>query len=359
MGDLRVRQGRDGKPRYTARVRKKGAKPQWATFGRKKDAERWMKQVESDINEGRHFRTTEAKRRTLAEMIDRYMENVLPEKSASAQRKQAAQLRWWRDDIGHLSVADARPGELSAARDRLAGTPTYGGAKRSGATVNRYMAALSHVFTVAVREWEWLESNPMLRVSRPKESRGRVRYLADGERERLLKACSESNSAHLYDAVVLALHTGMRQGEVLGLKWRDIDFGRSRLILQETKNGERRVVHLVETVRELLRKRKKVQRLDTDLVFPAKLQRGVEPKPAEIRHAWRRAVKHAELEDFRFHDLRHTAASYLAMSGATLPEIAAVLGHKTLAMVKRYAHLSDSHTASVVERMNQRFLGGE
>jgi integrase len=357
MGTILERKTSSGEVRYAAQVRLKGSKLQMATFNRKTDAKRWIQQTEAAIREGRHFRTAEAKRRTVAEMVDRYLQDVLPTKSAEAQRKQAAQLAWWRGAIGHLMLADATPRSLSAARDELARTPTSRGGQRSGATVVRYMAALSHVFTIAVREWEWLTVNPMQSVSRPKESRGRVRYLDEDERERLVAACRASKSQHLHSVVVLALSTGMRQGEILGLRWRDVDLERGRITLHETKNDERRVVPLVGPARDLLKARSKVRRLNSDLVFPAKARQGVEPKPAEIRHVWRRAVQRAEIDDFRFHDLRHTAASYLAMNGATLSEIAAVLGHKTLSMVKRYAHLSEAHTTGVVERMNQRFLG--
>jgi integrase len=101
-----------------------------------------------------------------------------------------------------------------------------------------------------------------------------------------------------------------------------------------------------------LLERSRIRRIDSPFVFPAPFRYGQEPKPIDIQNAWRVAMKRAELKDFRFHDLRHSAASYLAMNGASLAEIAAVLGHKTLAMVQRYAHLSDAHTSKVVERMN-------
>ena len=105
--------------------------------------------------------------------------------------------------------------------------------------------------------------------------------------------------------------------------------------------------------------RNRLRRIDSPYVFPARLRYGKEPKPIEIQNAWLVALKRADIKNFRFHDLRHSAASYLAMNGVSLPEIAAVLGHKTLAMVQRYAHLSDARTSKVVERMNQAIFGGE
>lgn len=221
------------------------------------------------------------------------------------------------------------------------------------------MAALSAAFTIAVNDWQWLEADPMAKVTKPREPRGRVRFLDDAERARLLKACEESSNPYLHTVVVLALSTGMRQSEIMRLRWPDIDLDGGRITLHETKNDERRVVPLAGRAHDLLSEHAMVRRLDTDLVFPALRTKrpSTELQPMHIRAAWGRAVKAAEIEDFRFHDLRHSAASYLAMNGATLMEIAAVLGHKTLAMVKRYSHLSESDTAGVVAKMNEKLFG--
>ena len=217
------------------------------------------------------------------------------------------------------------------------------------ATVVRYLAVLSHLYTVASSEWEWLETNPVRRVRRPKLPRGRVRFLDKDELSALLSACQQSDHPCLYPIVVLAVSTGMRHGEILGLRWQDVDLARNRLTLEQTKNGDRRSVPLVGRARAVISEYARVRRIDTPLVFPSRRKPRV---PADFRKPWAKAVETAGLENFRFHDLRHTCASYLAMSGATLAEISEVLGHKTLAMVKRYAHLSESHTTKVVERMN-------
>jgi integrase len=143
----------------------------------------------------------------------------------------------------------------------------------------------------------------------------------------------------------------------MNLTWADIDFSNRRIILEETKNGERRAAPLVGKAFELLDelRKNKVRRIDTNLVFPG--IHAMNKGSASIRTAFLFALKKAKIENFKFHDLRHSAASYLAMNGATLAEIAAVLGHKTLAMVKRYAHLSDTHVSSVVESMNKKIFG--
>nr|WP_246341398.1 site-specific integrase [Simiduia aestuariiviva] len=212
------------------------------------------------------------------------------------------------------------------------------------------MAALSHAFTTAVNEWEWLEDNPLRKVRKPKEPRGRVRFLSDDERDKLLAACKASSCKQLYPIVVLALSTGMRQGEIMGLTWADVDFKRGYLTLHDTKNGERRSVPLVGHAKEVIINLAKARRIDTPLVFYSKRKPS---SPLFVRIPWAEALKKAEIENFKFHDLRHTTASYLAMNGASLAEIADILGHKTLSMVKRYAHLSEQHTSKVLESMNK------
>jgi integrase len=153
--------------------------------------------------------------------------------------------------------------------------------------------------------------------------------------------------------VVLALSTGARKNELLALKWQDVSLQRGMITLHETKNGERRALPLQGYAHQLISDHAKVRRLDCDYVFPSEKKK----QPIDIRTAWENTVERAELEDFRFHDLRHSAASYLAMNGASLAEIAEVLGHKTLQMVKRYAHLSEAHTSKVVASMNEKIFG--
>lgn len=357
MANIEKRISGEGKTSHRVKIRLKGYPVQSATFERLTDAKKWAQDIESAIRNGRHFKTSEAKRHTLAELIDRYIGTVLPTKPKSKD-KQTAQLQWWKEQIGAYTLADVTPALIVHHRDKLGGGITVRGTQRSPATVVRYMAALSHAFTIAVKEWGWIDDSPMRKVSKPKESRGRVRFLSDDERHRLLKACKESSNTYLYPLVVLALSTGMRHGEIVGLTWDDVDLHRGRAVLHETKNGERRAVVITGHVLELLKELAKVRRIDTDLLFPSRERRPQKPqKPIDLRMAWEAALKKADIRDFRFHDLRHSAASYLAMNGASLAEIAEVMGHKTLQMVKRYAHLSEGHTARVVESMNKKIFG--
>ena len=339
-----------GKTRYRVRVRLKGCPIQTATFERLTDAKKWVQDTESAIREGRHFKTAEAKRHTLGELVDRYIENVLAERS-DAQRV-TTQMLWWKKALGDYLLSDVTPALIAEQRDVLLKGITVRGRQRSPSTVVRYMAALSHAYSIAVNEWGWVDDTPMRKVKKPKEPTGRVRFLSDDERSRLLKACHGSEYRDLYLIVVLALSTGMRKGEIMWLKWADVFLSDGFLVLHKTKNKERRRIPLAGHVFDELKKHAKVRRIDTELLFAGKNA----DKPMWFRKRWVTALKEAKITDFRFHDLRHSAASYLAMNGASLAEISEVLGHKTLQMVKRYAHLSDAHTSKVVASMNEKIF---
>lgn len=354
MANIEKRSTQNGQTTYRVKVRLKGFPIQSATFERLTDARKWAQQTEAAIREGRHFKTTEAKKHTLGEAIDRYLQYVMPTKPKS-EYCQIGQIRWWKDSLGAYTLSDITPALIAQHRDKLAEGSIINDKKvlRSPATVNRYLAALSHIYTIAVKEWGWVEENPLSKVTKMKEPRGRVRFLSDDERIKLLAVCKKSESPFLYPVVVLALSTGARRMEILGLSWQDVDLTRGVIILHETKNGERRILPLAGHALELIKQHSKIRQLNCDLVFPGKNLK----KPVDIRTPWETALKRAEITDFRFHDLRHSAASYLAMNGASLAEIAEILGHKTLQMVKRYSHLSEAHTSKVVAKMNEAIFG--
>ena len=341
MAAIEKRTTSDGTTSYRVKVRLRGHPVESATFASLTKAKQWATQTEAAIREGRHFKTSEAKRHTLAEAIERYERENLPGmKSAQHRRTYNA---FWVEKLGAYTLADITP---AAINDALRGLATE--RQLGPQSVAHYRQALSSVLTQAVNTWQWIEQSPMHRVPKPALPRGRVRYLSDDERERLLSACKESANDDLYLAVLLALTTGGRQAETMGASWSQIDLSRATLQLEETKNGSRRALHLVGPVLDMLRERARLRRIDTDLVFPSR----VNPKqPVDLRQPWEKALQAADIKDFHWHDLRHTFASMAAMNGASLPELAALLGHKTLAMVQRYAHLSPAHTAKIAERV--------
>ncbi len=336
---------------YRVKIRLRGYPPADATFDRITDAKRWAAETETSIRAGRWFQHVEAKRNTLADLIRRYRAEHLPTAGLRSTHDRTEYLRFWDDQLGKLTLAEVTPAKIVEVRNKLSAGITRRGRKLAPASVNRYLSALRHCLNIGVRDFGLLDDSPMRKVRQLTEPRGRVRFLSVAERDALLIEC-KAHSAALHTIVVLALSTGARRGEILGLRWPDVDMQRGMLTFHQTKNGERRSTPLVSFAAERMREHAKVRRLDTDLVFP-----GTKGRPLEIGKMFAEALARAGITDFHFHDLRHTAASYLAMNGATLAEIAEVLGHKTLAMVKRYAHLTEGHTRGVVGRMNQAMFG--
>ena len=340
MATIQARRDQHGRAHYRVQIRLQGVYRS-ATFPTLAEARQWASVTEGALRAQRHLPTLDAAHHTLGELLDRYGREVLPTKSPRTAVNQAAQLAWWGAQLGTQRLTEVTPARLAACRDQLA-------VSRAPGTVNQYLASLSHAFSVAVTEWAWLEASPLRRVRHLREPRGRVRFLSEAERTRLLRACRASHNRTLYPLVVLALATGARKMELLQLTWRDVHLQRATITLQHTKNRVRRTLPLAALALVEVQTLAKVRRIDTPLLFP----RADGQQPIDLRYAWAQALEAAQITDFRFHDLRHSAASYLAMNGASLVEIAEVLGHKTLQMVKRYAHLSVAHTAGVVARMN-------
>ena len=213
------------------------------------------------------------------------------------------------------------------------------------ATVNRTLSTMRALLRMARDEWQWIDNFPKIKLLTGEVERDR--WLTHEDADRLIRNCAP----HLAALVRFALATGCRASEITGLEWSRVDLNRHTAWLNKTKNGTPRGVPLNEDAIEVLR-----EQIGQNLQF-CFAYKG-RPLRADVTNtAWHNALAKAGIEDFRFHDLRHSAASYLAMNGATTIEIAAVLGHKTLQMVKRYSHLANSHTSSVVTSMNEKIFG--
>lgn len=240
-------------------------------------------------------------------------------------------------------------------RDKLLSEITFKKSVRSSSTVNRYLAAFSKVLSVAVKEWDWLEENPILKISKPKESRGRDRFLNQEEIHRLLEACKESTTPHLHAIVALAIFTGMRYGEIVKLHWKDINFDLGFITLQQTKNGDKRIIPITNETARILQSCPSYGSATQEQVFKSH-KRTLSVLPLSIRKSFARALQISKIESFRFHDLRHTAASHLAMNGATQGELMAILGHKSPQMTRRYAHYSQQHLADLLARSHKSLI---
>lgn len=303
-----------------------------------------------------HFKTSEAKNKTLSDLLDRYEQQIVPKfKNRQEHKDRLAVSRWFRKKIGYYALANITPPLLAQCRDELATEEWKTGHKRAPATVRRYLMILSHVFTIAVQEWEWMNDNPMRKVRKPEVNNARTRFLSSEELENLLSACRNHSNKDLYPIVFLSIATGCRRSEILKLRWRDVDLNSNppMIRLEVTKNKEKRSIPVIDDAVALLRARKEIPRIDTDLVFPSSRK---SDQPVYIRAAWDEVIEQTSIQNFRFHDLRHTAASYLAMHGATLTELSSILGHKTMQMVKRYSHLTETHTSNIVNRTMSNVL---
>lgn len=275
-------------------------------------------------------------------------------------------LAWWCAQIGSLRLGEltddhlhaaleelrARPSRYFAGKD-VAGQPIFKARRKpiSGATINRYSSAIASVITWAIRRRIAPKGydHPVRRLEHQPEKAEKTRFLSDDERARLLEACKASKWPRLYLLVLLALTTGARKGELLGLRWRDVDTSLKVLHVARSKNGTPKVLPLVQAAVDQL---ESLRGAPGALVFPSRLQ---PDRPMAFEARWKEALKAAHVKAFRFHDLRHSCASYLAQHGASLLEIADLLGHRQISMSQRYAHLAAGHRSALVDRVMGEF----
>ena len=338
-----------GKISWRARIRRKGFPDLVQTFPRKTDAKRWAEETEAALSSGRYLSSLVAKRHRVKDVFNAYEPEILDRLKDPYSRLK--HLAVWHSKLGDMALADLQPYHIKNFREKLRH-------QVSNATANRYVASLSAALGFAVKELGWIENNPALRVKKLREPKGRTRFLSDEERDNLIDACALFvKYPEMQTIVLIAITTGMRRGEILNLRWADCDFKSRRFIVRDSKNGTSRSVPLVGPALTSLVGCCKVRPLaNKALIFPSHTE-GAVNTPLDIDHAWQLVRKAAGLTNFRFHDLRHTAASYLAMSGAGLREIGDILGHKSLSMTLRYSHLTEDHKLQTVSRMVDKVFG--
>ena len=219
------------------------------------------------------------------------------------------------------------------------------------ATANRRISCLKHMFKKAV-DWKWVGKEVLADVRSVKlleEPPGRLRYLSQGECQTLVETCTP----HLKPTVIVALNTGMRLGEILGLRWERVDLRHGFILLDKTKNGERREIPINATLRAVFESIPHGP--ESEYVFTDRNGRPYQ----SVNNSFPTACKRAGITDFRFHDLRHTFASHLVMAGVDIVTVKELLGHKTLTMTLRYAHLSPGHRANAVKVLEGKLGGWE
>jgi integrase len=280
--------------------------------------------VRCQIVEGRFFDKPKEEKRTFFEVMERFStEHAV--KRLSYPRL-LIHVRHLKQFFGDKPLDQITPKQIVGYKNKR-----YADAVKP-ATINREVATLKKAFNLARREWEWCSDNPVTRVSMEKENNARDRWLSRNEEMRLLSVASQ----WLQDIVVFAVNTGLRMGEILALTWGAVDLCRRTLTVLRSKNGERRTIPLNRTVVELLSNREKLRPASTELVFWSKV--GTRLDGPNLRRAFRLIVKKSRLDDFHFHDLRHTFATRMVQAGVDLYKVQRLLGHKSPQMTQRYAH---------------------
>jgi len=344
MGSIVKRKRKKGMV-YRAAVSVKGNPRLTATFDRLSDAQRWIEDTETALRSGGYVGNAPPGDMLFDDALDRYMDEVSAKKAKSTHarehRQAAALLRYFKG----CKLSEVTPADVASYRDNRSD-------QVGSSTVRKDMAMLSHLYTIARPEWNLdLPVNPVAKVKRPAASPGRLRFLTSEEIATLLKKAEKSHRPLLREYLILQLNTGMRPSEGAGLRWNQVDLDRRLLFLEKTKTVPRRVPLTIQAVEALAYVMPSADCSPDDYVFMGKNPRmSYRNQPGQFfRASFEAAVKRAGITDFRMHDLRHTAASHMVMSGLDIRTIADILGHKTLAMTMRYTHLLDRHKVAAVD----------
>jgi integrase len=329
---------KDGKVTYSIDYRVDGRRRREFIGPSRKLAEAVLGKRKMEIAEARYLDKKQGSRRVLFADFAKEFEEICVSRKRAARRYRSC-LKHLCQEFGEKYLHEITPEDVERYQAKRKEDPVR---IPKDATVNREIATLKALFNKAIL-WRRVDTNPV-RVKLFKE-RPRLRYLSSGEVLRLIDAAREP----LKSIITFAAHTGMRKSEILGLKWEQINLETGFIYLRETKNDEPREVPLNDTLTELL-KRHRLSRFGKGYVFTWPTGRPV----LDIRGSFEAACKKAGIEDFRFHDLRHTWASHMIMSGESMQTVMTLGGWKSTAMLQRYAHLAPDHlkrAASVTDRI--------
>lgn len=355
MSDIQKRKKKDGTYSYTARVRIKGFPQQTMTFNKLTLAKEWLKKTETQLQQGLINPTYNAQQRTITQIIEQFELNELPKRKPKAQEEFKMVLTWFKKEIGAYSLAGITTEILVKCRDKLAQkkkqVPMRNGIIKttddtlSPATVNKYLTYMGVVFEYCVADLDILQINPMHKVRKLSVNNERKRYLQPQEIAKLLEKCQQIN-VELFLCVLIALLTGARKSEVINLTWDDIDFdyitstkNKGLIKFLNTKNGDDKFIPIHPYLYDELLKYKNsitVRQLKNDYLFK---NENSKPNERLIGKLFPKVIKQCGIENFRFHDLRHTQASWEAMSGVPQQITQKALGHRTSQMTNRYSHM--------------------
>jgi len=305
---------------WRAQIRRKGWKAVAKTFRTKAAAERWAREVEQEMDVRTWADADHAAPQNLEELLTRYLDEISIHKK-NHQDEVYRMKNVMRDPLAQVPLDRLTPAMLATWRDKRLKSV-------SGPTVRKDISIINHALGLAIREWGvGIRVNPLDNVSRPAPSKSRDRRLSDQEYDGLLDAFKTCRNSWIKPIVMFAIETAMRRGEILSLTWNNINLEARTAFLPDTKNGESRTVPLSETALEILQS------------LPQESQQVFDTTAYSLRMAFDRAVKRAEIDNFRFHDLRHEATSRLFEKGLNIMEVSSITGHKDLRMLKNYTHL--------------------
>ncbi len=348
---------------WKAIIRKKGWPTTAKTFRLRKDAEDWARTTEDEIVRGVYVHRAPSERLTFAVAIHRYLAEITPTKRPFTQINEHRRALPLIDFFGSYSLAAITPDLIARYRDkRLAGRDRKDklGQPRPRATntVRLELALLGHLFTIAIKEWRiGLVYNPVLSIRRPAPGPGRNRRLDAEEEVRLLLAVDAHSNPMLRWIVRIAIETGMRSSEITTLRRSQVDLRKRVVRLVETKNTLPRTVPLTQNATELFREAlaNPIRPIDTDLIFFGEPGRNLQRRPYNFNKVWDGIKTRTGARDLRFHDLRHEAVSRFVEAGLSDQEVAAISGHKSMQMLKRYTHLrAEDLVAKLDHRIGDR-----
>ena len=295
-----------------------------------------------ELVEGKEFNKGQGNKKTFKDMAEKYMAEYAVKKASNSRLRDTFSLKHVLSMFGDVYLSQITPAQINRYKIKRI---NEGASPKS---INCELGFCKHAFNIAIREWEWIKDNPFTRVGMEKLPQPRVRYLTTEEFERLYQVCNE----RLKPIVLLAVNTGMRQDNVLSLTWQQVDLNRGMITLEHTKNGERLGIPMNETVKNLLSELNVVRHINSAYIFHNST--GTKIDAEKVRRWFVQAVKKAGIQDFRFHDLRHTCASWLVQGGVDLYVVQRLLGHKTGEMTRRYAHLAPDNLRDGVAILDKR-----
>ena len=345
---------------WKAVIRKHGWPTVAKTFRTKRDAEDWARRSEDEMVRGVYIRRSSSERLTFRSALDRYLAEVTPSKKPATQKAEVLKAKRLRDFFGDYSLAAITPELVARYRDERLSERVQR-ARDDGAantikpnTVRLELALLSHLFTIAIKEWQLgLIQNPVANIRKPRVGAGRDRRLTGKEEALLNDAMSNYSNPMLGWIFRVAIETGMRSGEISGLKLRQVELERRVVRLTQTKNDGARTVPLSKAAVAVLKDAvdNPARPRGCDLVFFGEPGRDGRRRPYNFNKAWMELKKELQIEDLRFHDLRHEAVSRFVEAGFSDQEVSAISGHKSMQMLKRYTHL---RAEDLVKKIDQR-----